>query len=143
MIAVEGVLAADIDIRRAAPTKWAKLLYDGIRTQYRTIALTRADEALARWWLNREGLAGWSSVLCNNGVLEHTQWKIDQVREFLSNGWEIGFYLDSDRETCTMVQSLGVVTLCVGMPVHPPGWRADDTQFRPWTAVVDTLDPRP
>ena len=143
MIAVEGVLAADADIRRAPPTKWAKQLYDGIRTQYRTIALTRANEELARWWLNREGLAGWSGVLCNNGVLEHNDWKADQVREFLANGWEIGFYLDTDRETVAMVQGLGVLTLCVGMPVHPPGWRADDTQFRPWTDVVDTLDPRP
>jgi hypothetical protein len=143
LIAVEGTLSAEEDLKRSAPTKWAKPLYDGIRAQYRTFALSRANDEIARWWLSRENLHAWSGVLCWNSPMTYPAWKADQVREFLANGWEIGVYLDSDDETIHAVQALGVLTLKVGAPVHPPGWRADDTQFRPWTDVVDTLDPRP
>jgi hypothetical protein len=144
MIAIEGVLSAEDDLKRSAPTKLARLLYDGIRSQFRTVGLSRcSDIEVVRWWLRREQLSHWSSVLGWNSPVSYGEWKVDQVRDFLANGWEIGFYLDSDAETVHAVQGLGVLTLRVGAPVHPPGWRADDTQFRPWSAVADTLDPRP
>ena len=142
MIAVEGVLAQGEDLKSAAPQKWARPLYDGIRSQFRTIALTRATDEIARWWLTREHLTRWSGVLSWNNPMTFEAWKVDQVREFLANGWDMAFYLDWDVDTCKRVEALGVLTLCVGMPVHPPGWRADDSQFQSWTDVVDTLDSR-
>ena len=142
MISVEGVLAQGEDLKTAAPQKWARPLYDGIRSQFRTIALTRATEDIARWWLIREGFGHWSAVLPWNQLMSFEDWKVDQVREFLANGWDMSFYLDSDVDTCQRVQALGVLTLSVGTPVHPPGWRADDMSFQAWTDVVDTLDSR-
>ena len=142
LITVEGVLAQGEDLKNAAPQKWARPLYDGIRSQFRTIALTRAPEELARWWLNRERLSNWSGVLCWNNPMSYEAWVIDQVREFLANGWDMAFLLTSNTDIATVVQGMGVLTLMVGTPIHPPGWRADDTGFRPWDQLVDTLDPR-
>lgn len=142
LITVEGVLAQGEDLKNAAPQKWARPLYDGIRSQFRTIALTRAPEELARWWLNRERLTQWSGVLCWNNPMSYEAWVVDQVREFLANGWDMAFLLTSNLEIATVAQGMGVLTLTVGTPVHPPGWRADDTSFQPWDQLVDTLDPR-
>ena len=143
LITIEGVLAAGEDLRTAPPFRWAKPMYDALRTQWRTIALTRADHELARWWLNREMLPGWSSVHAWNTPMSYEDWRVDQVRDFLANGFDLAFLLDNDRDVTTVVQSMGVLTLSIGPPLVHPGWRPEDHHYRAWTTISDTLETQP
>ena len=144
LITVEGVLAQGEDLRSAMPTKWAKPLYDSVRSQFRTIALTRSDQETGRWWLRREGLPDWTAVLSwNAALLSYEEWRLDVIRDFLANAWDIAFLLDSDHAVTTMAQAMGVLTMTLGHPLHHPGWKPDDHQFRSWNEVTDTVEARP
>ena len=68
MISVEGVLAQGEDLKTTAPQKWARPLYDGIRSQFRTIAL---DSEFRR---HRQVVAqqGRTRPLVSSSVLEPT-----------------------------------------------------------------------
>ena len=63
VVTIEGVLAAGDDLKTVQPTKQAKALYDGLHLTSNMIGLTRADQEIARWWLKREHLNDWSTVL--------------------------------------------------------------------------------
>lgn len=143
IITVENVLAAGDDLRTAFPLPWATTLYDGIRSQSRTVALTRATDEIGRWWLNREGFANWSSVLSWNQSMSYEDWRIDVIRDFLANGWEIDFFYDPDPDVAIIARSMGVLTMYLGAPLQRPGFKPDDTSFRSWDDVVSTVDPRP
>ena len=140
LITVEHVLAHGDDLKTALPTKWCRPLYDAIRSQFRTVALTASDQETARWWLRREALASWSSVISWNHVMSYEDWRIDQVRDFLANAWEVAFLLDNDRDVTTVVQSMGVLTLNIGHPLVHPGWKPEGHLFRPWNEVSDTVE---
>ena len=142
LITVEGTLAAGEDLKTALPQKWAKPLYEAVRSQFRTVALARCDNEIARWWLRREGLADWSGVLTWSQAMSYEDWRIDQIREFLANAWEIAFLLDPDRDVTTVAQSMGVLTLTIGSPLVHPGWRAEGHSFQSWDQVVDTVETR-
>jgi hypothetical protein len=99
-----------------------------------------ADQDTARWWLNREGLADWSAVLSwNSSIMTYPDWCVDQVREFLTNAWEMAFLLTNDPGVASRVNALGVLTLSIGTPDHPPGWKADDSTFTPWEELTNGL----
>lgn len=140
LIPVEGVLTQGADLKTAMPVKLARALYDGVRSQFRTVALTRADQGIARWWLKREQMHGWSAVLSWNQAMTWPAWKVDTVRDFLANGWEIAAYLDSDVEVARQVQEMGALVLIVGYPAHHLGWQPQDQPIRSWGSVVDTLE---
>jgi hypothetical protein len=140
---VEHVLADGDDLRSVFPLPWGKTLYDGIRSQCRTVALTRATDEIARWWLRRDGFDSWSSVLCWNQSMSYEDWRVDVIRDFLANGWEIDFFIDPDPDVAIIARSMGVLTLYVGAPLQRAGFKAEDTSFRSWDEVAATVDPRP
>jgi len=141
LISLEGVLANGDDLRSAAVHRWTRPLYDGIRSQFRTVALTASDQTIARGWLTRENLHGWTAVMSSSlSIMSYGDWKIDQIREFQANGWEIAFLLDVDQAVTVVAQSMGVLTLTIGLPLHWPGWKADDTSIRPWNEISDTVE---
>src|SRR5215510_13802078 len=122
IITVENVLAAGDDLKVAPPTRWAKSLYGGMRSQHHVLALTQASEELARTWLKREHLDDWSRVLCypaDRSIFSYDDWRVDCVREVLSEGWEVFFYVDTDPEVCARVGNFGVCTLTVSYPPIP------------------------
>lgn len=137
IISIENVLARGEDLKTAQPTKQAKALYDGLRSQNRTIGFTRADSVIANWWLKREHLNEWSNVLCypDTTVFTWDQWRIDQIRSLLSEGWEIFAYVDTNSYVTDEVREMGVPTLCVGYPHMPPGWK-EVSAPREWANVV-------
>lgn len=139
LICVEGVLAQGQDLRSAQPQKWSIPLYTALRSQYRTCALTRADQELARWWLRKEGFPDWSAVLSWNGVAEYEDWVVDQVREFLANGWELAFLLTNDVSVSHRANDLGVLTLSIGSPTRLPGWKAEDETYTPWDQLESRI----
>src|SRR6185503_3154035 len=131
----ERVLAAGDDLKTALPLKWAKPLYEGIRASYHTVALTRATDEIARWWLGREGLGNWSAILSSStSAMSFEDWRVDQVRDFLANAWDIGFVLDYDTAVIQRVRELGVLTFTIGPPDHHPGFKTDQG-FKPWADV--------
>ena len=144
IIQVEGVLSRSDLLSSSAPQKWAIPLYEAIRSQFRTVAVSRNTTMdLVRGWLRKEHLPGWSAVHCWDSPLAYDDWVVDLVREYLSNGWDTAFLLTNNVGISQRVQEMGVLTLMIGTPVHPPGWRAADTEFRPWTEVASTLERSP
>jgi hypothetical protein len=134
LIDVEGVLAQG-DLRSAPPQKWAIPLYGAIRSQFRTVALTRGVQDLARDWLRKEGFPDWSAVIAWNTSMAYKDWVLDQVREFLANGWEVAFLITLDDEISRRAMDLGVLTLTIGVPMRLPGWKSEDEGFTPWNKL--------
>ena len=140
LIPVENVLADGVDLKTAFAHKWAKGLYDTLHTGFRTVALSMADQELARWWLARNEFTGWATVMSWSGSpLTYESWLRDTVRDFLANAWEIGFFLTTDPEVARDVHDLGVKSLMVGTPSRRPGWKAEDEGFVPWTDLKERL----
>ena len=139
VISVEGVLAAGDDLRKVPPTKWARPLYDAVRSQFRTIAFTQAEPEIAQWWLKRESLNDWAAVLIQEPYLEYPAWKVRQIEDFLAEGWDVGLMIDVDDEVLSRVSELGVLTLKMSYPANKVGWKPHETSPRPWTDVSSTL----
>ena len=140
IITIEGVLATSDDLKTAAPTKWGKALYAGLRSQHHVIGLTKADSDIAKMWTKREHFGDWSRIITyNSPIMTWQQWRVDQVREILSEGWEVFFYVDSDVEVLNEVGQLGVCTLAVSYPRMPVGWK-EVAAPRSWSNVVATMD---
>ena len=139
---VEGVLAQGSDLKTAPSTKWAKPLYDGMRSQFHVALLTSSDQDIARWWLKKERISQWSALITwPREAFDYPHWRLDHVRSLLAAGWEVAFFLDTDMELLHEVSSLGVMTLSVSYPDKPPGWRDTATSSpRPWSRVVDTVE---
>ena len=141
IISIENVLARGEDLKTAQPTKQAKALYDGLRTQNHTLGLTRATTDIAEWWLKREHLNQWARVLSYPPTSAFTwdQWRIDQIREILSEGWEVFAYVDTNGYVIDEVREMGVATILVGYPHMPPGWR-EVAAPRAWEEIATTVD---
>lgn len=144
ILSVEGVLAHQDDIRQVPATKWAKPLYDGLRVNYNTMLLSRADPEIASWWLKRERFAGYSLLRCwepASSVFTYGRWRIDQVQGMLADGFEVGCYVDTDTVVLERIRDLGVLTLGVSYPDKAVGWRdPEDTAPRPWAQVASTVE---
>lgn len=143
LISVEGVLANGLDLRSAPAQRWARPLYEAIHSQYRTVGLSGWNSTLTKSWLRKEALDGWSAVLGNDSILEFQAWKVAQLRDFLANAWEVAFLVDSDLYVCSAAQDMGVLTLRLGTPLNWPGWKAEDTGYRPWADLSDTVESSP
>jgi hypothetical protein len=143
IVSIENVLARGEDLRTAQPTKQAKALYDGLRSQNQTFGLTRAPEEITRWWLKREHLDQWATVMSYQGSsLSWEHWCADQVRNLLAEGWEVFGYVDSDVSICAEVQAMGVAAICVGYPHTAPGWK-EVAAPRAWAEIATTVDQSP
>jgi hypothetical protein len=139
-IGIEEVLSAGWDLRKAPGQKWARALYDALHSQYRMIAFTQADPELVRWWMRRESLHDWAAMLTQEAYLDYPEWKVRQVEDFLAEGWEVGLVLDIDNYVLDGVCAMGVLTMQVAVPQHPPGWKVrDEAGPRPWVEVVGDL----
>lgn len=144
VITIEGVLSNGDDLRQSQPTKQAKALYDGLRSQHNTIGLTRSNEEIARWWLRREYLANWSSVLAypDTSAFTYEAWRLDQLRGFLATGFEIFAFVDRSPGLVEEAVALGVPGICVSYPTMPIGWREVGVP-RAWNTVVANVDAQP
>jgi hypothetical protein len=144
LITLEGVLSHGDDLRNAQPTKQAKQMYDGLRSQHNTIALTRSTEEIARWWLKREYLLNWATVKAYppTSAFTYEQWRIDQLREMLAAGFEVFAFVDSSPAVVEEAVSLGVMGFTVSYPHMPVGWREVGVP-RSWAEVAATVDSQP
>jgi hypothetical protein len=138
-LAVEGVLAAGDDLKRAQPTKWGRSLYEALATEFRMILFTQADPEIAQWWLKQEMLKGWAGVMTQEPYLEYPDWKVRQIEDFLAEGWEVGLVLDVDPNVLERVTELGVLTLLLSYPTTKVGWKSRESSPRPWADVSGTL----
>lgn len=139
---VENVLTLGDDLRQVTATKLAKPFYDAMRSQFNTIAMTAASEEIARWWLKRERLHNWGLVSAwPRDALSYQSWRIDQVRSFLSDGWELGLYIDADEAVLDHVADLGVATLQMSYPAKAVGWKDPEMSApRSWEVLAATVE---
>lgn len=144
VITVEGVLTRSDDLRNAQPTKWAKTLYEGWRSQTNTVALTRSDPTLAAWWFRREHMLDWSDIhtYVQPEATHFTweRWRYEKIREFLADGWEIHAYVDTSLDIVEAVRDLGVMGIHIAYPTMAVGYREDQPVPRAWNDVVSTME---
>lgn len=146
VVNVEHVLAHGDDLRSIASYRGASLLYDALATEYQLIALTKADEDIAKWWLKRERMPRWAKITAADVLGNHMspadyyEWQIMQIRAILAAGWEIAFYIDSDFGPHREILKMGVNTMVMNRTQIVPGWRNLETASpRAWdTLVVDS-----
>jgi hypothetical protein len=140
LINIDDVFARGEDLRTAAPTKNAKALYDGFRSQHNAIGFTRASEDIVKWWLKREHLDQWSAVMSYpDNALTWDEWRIDRLRDFLAQGWEVFAFVDTSPEVVESAIAMGVTGIRVGYPHMPVGWK-EVSAPRAWTDVVTSMD---
>jgi hypothetical protein len=140
VVPIEGVLSQAPNLKEAQPTKWARMLYDGLHTQYQMIALTANEPEIARYWLQREMLRDWAGVLTMpDAYANFGDWKVKQIEEFLAEGWEVGLVIDTVDHVLERISLLGVVTMLLSYPSNRVGWRDTTPEVRAWTDVVSDL----
>jgi len=146
IINVEHVLAHGADLRSIASYRGASLLYEAMASQYQVLAMTMANEEIARWWLKRERMPKWANIHAADVLAtgmngdDYNEWQVMQVRAILAAGWEIAFYVDSEFGAHQRVHKMGVNTLVIHRNQIIPGWRNLETASpRAWdTVVVDS-----
>lgn len=143
VMSIEDTLATGIDLKTAQPTKWAKAIYDGLRSQHNVVGLTQASHEIARWWTKREHLDNWARIVNrpDYSPLSWPEWRVDFIRATLAEGWEIFAYVDTDPFVLADVRGLGVATIGVSYPTITPGWK-EVAPPRAWAEVASTVDER-
>jgi hypothetical protein len=136
VITIEGVLAQTSDLKTAVPTPWARQLYQALKHEYRVILLSGADEGETRWWLSKEFISDFSLLVPYVPLMSYAEWRIDQVRQMLADGWEFGLVYDTDDEVIHGVNQLGVPGMRVSPALQRSGWRDHTTEVRAWGDVV-------
>lgn len=137
VVPIEGVLSIESDLRKAAPTKFARDLYEALRTRYRMIAFTLSDHDTADWWLRRELMPEWAGILTKpDGYTDYPHWRIVQINEFLSEGWDVGMALDINPHVTDKLNEMGVVTMLLSYPRNRVGWKEPAEAVRPWDEAV-------
>jgi hypothetical protein len=140
IIAIEGVLALGTDLRRAQPTKWGRLLYDSLHTEYRMVGFTMNENELAKGWLKREMLKDWAAVLTqDDGIPNYQDWKLRQLEDFLAEAWDVGMFIDTDPVVIQRVTEMGILGITLTHPVHQVGFRPPEEAPRAWVDVVESL----
>lgn len=140
ILPIEGVLSQVANLKTSQPTRWARSLYDSLHHEYRMIAFTQSDPDLANWWLQREMLRDWAAVMQQPDYsVSYSDWKVRQTEDFLSEGWEMGVFIDVDPDPVTRIARMGVMTMLLCHPLGKPGWKDPNEAPRPWVEVVDTI----
>jgi len=136
VVAVEGVLALTEDFKTSQPTPWARALYRSMKPEYGLILLSPADEDVTRYFLTKEFMGDFALLSCYIATMPYPEWKVDQVRQFLADGFEIGVVYDTDDQVIYGVNQLGVPGMRVSPATRRSGWRDHTTEVRPWGDVV-------
>ena len=136
ILSIEGVLAQTDDLKTSQPTSWARQLYRALKSEYRLILLTQADEELARWWLDKEFMSDFALISTYVALMSYPDWKVDQVRQFLADNFEVGMVYDDDDQVIHGVNKLGVPGMRVSPALQRTGWRHHTTEVQPWGDVV-------
>lgn len=136
---IEGVLSAG-DLRSGQPQEWARLLYDTLKDKYRIILLTEESEELARLWLANNFMGGFANVMSGEtSWRDYWDWKVDSVREFLADGFELAMVVDVDERVLEHASNLGVMTMHLQPPQVRRGWKEHVKEARPWSEVVASV----
>lgn len=143
VISIENTLAQGPDLRTAAAYRQAHPLYEVLKGGYQLIGLTKAPVEIAKWWLKREHMNEWANLLVydESTAFTWTEWKVLRVREFLSEGWEVAFYIDMDWGAIHEIHAMGVSTVRIDHAITRPGWQDPSTTApRPWGDVAATVE---
>ena len=130
-------------LKTAAGYRGARPLYEALRQGYQLVGLTQSPPEICRWWLRREHMSEWAQILHHDpdSWPDYSDWKVQQVRDHLADGWEIAFYLDNDWRALEQVHDLGVTTMRIDHAVVRPGWRDPETTApRAWADVASTVE---
>lgn len=146
IICVEGVLVDGTDLRASPPTKFGRLYYDALKTQYQLLLISSLEPnaQLVRAWLKREHFAGFGTVFTrpSDTLLSPDDWKVSKIREMQSEGWPVALYVDTDPASVRAAFLEGIPTSLLSSPRYGrPEWRpGEDRGIKPWDALVDTIE---
>jgi hypothetical protein len=68
--------------------------------------------------------------------MPYPEWRVDQIRQMLADGYEISMVYDADDGVIHGVNKLGVAGMRVSPPLQRTGWRDHTVEVRPWGDVV-------
>lgn len=137
VVSLEGVLAYEADLNKAAPTRHARDLYEGLRHRYRLICLTLSDHDTADWWLRRELMPEWAGIMTKpDGHVDYEHWRTLQIGEFLAEGWDVGMVIDTSAAVTDALNEMGLVTMLLSYPRKRIGWQEPAEAVRPWNEAV-------
>jgi hypothetical protein len=142
VLPIDGVFSTQPDLKTATARRGSILLYEALSSQYDLIALGQGDIEFLRWWLRKErmpkcaSLRGWTE----ENFFLYRDWKIHEVGNFLSAGWEIALYLDNDSYVVGQVAQLGVTAGRLTHPLNGPGFRDLTEAPRAWSDVASSVE---
>lgn len=144
---IEGVLAdetPDGRILNYEAIKPGRILYLLVRHAARVVIFTtNRDEGAAKAWLVRERMTKFASVHCYDPAVDpdHRKWKMEKLRDLMSLGHHIDFFVDSDPYAIQAAVEMGVNGLLVAYPSAYPGGASEGEQaYVPWYSLVETIE---
>lgn len=141
VVCLEHVLVDGDDLKENTATRWGRPLYQALHSQFRIIGFTAAEHEIARWWTRKESMSDWAALMSKEDYLDYATWKVEQVRQFLAEGWEVGLVIDTDPAVLVGVNRLGVLGLTMTMPMQRVGFRAQQAEPQPWNELVSERYP--
>ena len=62
LVEIRGALAQGASLKTDPARRGARLLYEGLKSQYQMIAFSPEDAEITNWWLKKEYMAEWSLI---------------------------------------------------------------------------------
>lgn len=147
VLTIDGVLstAPTDNLLTVESSQNGKVLYDIVRGNERVILLADDhDKDRAKAWLARERFSRYGDVHCYPKGFEGEpwEWRVKHVKDMLSVGHHVSFYIDAEPDALRGILHLGVPVLQVVEPAGTPGIHSDESPYRPWYDLVESVERR-
>jgi hypothetical protein len=148
VLTIDGVLsdAPTDNLLTAESSNLGKVLYDIVRGNERVILLADDhDKDRVKAWLARERFTRYGDVHCQPRDSEGLpwEWRVKHVKDMLSVGHHVSFFIDSEPDAIRGILDLGVPALQVVASQGPPGGiHSSESPYRPWYDLVETVERR-
>jgi len=138
LVEIRGALAQGANLKTDPARRGARLLYEGLKSQYQMIAFSPEDAEITNWWLKKEYMAEWSLIKPwdRDVFAYYHEWIEHEVGIFLASGWEIALYVDTYGEAIERIQAKDVTTMQLHYPAHGPGFYDPEKPPRAWATLA-------
>lgn len=144
VMSVEGVLthgSTDTHALNYEASVQGRVLYHALRDSTRLVLLSHdPSKDRVKSWLARERLTRYADVQCrpHDSALTPSEWRIWRLKELISAGHHISFFIDSDPATVSAALETGVGALLVVNSSVIPG--EETPRYAPWYDLVATIE---
>jgi hypothetical protein len=130
------VALEDVLIQGDRPLDAQVAMYKALAGNFRSIVLSCLDRDEAKRIMQVNRIRYDIFLTKEDSILTDTSWKVSAVRECLSVGWHIAFYLDVDPNAIREVYSMGITSMLLSHHLLRPSWLPTDGPPRAWDDLV-------